>query len=280
MFSRLLSALRDALEDLRHRRLGRQAESELAAAPPPCVIGATGGSGTRVITMLLQELGIWIGANLNPANDSEDVARFLRRWIPHWHDWQEDGAPAERLERMQREFRTTMARHREGIADPRAAWSIKNPRTIYILPFLERALPGFRFVHLVRDGRDMAFSSNQSQLDDHGLQYLGAAARGDRALASIRLWSLVNLAAADYGEREMAGRYLRLRFEDFCSDPTATTRTLYDFLGLDGDASITGRVVKAPSSLGRWRDRDAALIARLEDAAGEALRRFGYEPGC
>ncbi len=277
MLSRILRGLRDVLEDVRQGRIGREAELDLEAAPPPFVIGATGGSGTRVITMLLQELGIWIGRNLNPANDSEDVARFLRRWIPSWREWQDEGVPFERLERMQREFRRTLAQHREGIPDPGAPWSLKNPRTIYILPFLERSLPGFRFVHLVRDGRDMAFSSNQSQLDDHGEQYLGRGAPEDRARRSIRLWSLINTEAADYAERELGDRYLRLRFEDFCTRPAETTRELYRFLGLDGDPAATAGVVRAPSSLGRWRDRDPALIAKLEEEAGEALRRFGYE---
>lgn len=278
MSSRFLRALRDKIEDLRHGRIGREAERELAAAPPPCVIGATGGSGTRVITMLLQELGVWIGSRLNPANDSEDVAAFLRRWIPAWRDWEDGGAPLDRLERMQREFRATLARHREGMPDPAGPWSIKNPRTVYLLPFLERALPGFRFVHLVRDGRDMAFSSNQSQLDDHGDQYLGPRRGESRPLRSIRLWSLVNMTAADYGEQELGERYLRLRFEDFCTEPRATTRRLYDFLGLDGDADITARVVKRPSSLGRYRNEEPRTIAALEQAAEAALRRFGYLP--
>ena len=61
----------------------------------------------------------------------------------------------------------TLADHCAAVAGT-AAWGWKEPRSIYLLPFFHRHLPGLRFLHVVRDGRDMAFSENQNQLRKHG----------------------------------------------------------------------------------------------------------------
>ena len=66
----------------------------------------------------------------------------------------------------------------------------------------------------------MAFSENQVQLRKHGDAVLGPSDEPE-ALRSIALWREVNLRAADFGERELGDRYLRLRFEDLCAEPAA-----------------------------------------------------------
>ena len=47
----------------------------------PLVIGATGGSGTRVLRAMVEELGFAMGENRNKAGDSLDLDRFLEKWI-------------------------------------------------------------------------------------------------------------------------------------------------------------------------------------------------------
>ena len=39
-------------------------------------------------------------------------------------------------------------------------WGFKAPCAVLFLPLWRLFLPGFRVLHVVRDGRDMAFSSN------------------------------------------------------------------------------------------------------------------------
>ena len=39
-----------------------------AGIPGPCIIGATGGSGTRVVARIAREGGMYIGTNLNPGS--------------------------------------------------------------------------------------------------------------------------------------------------------------------------------------------------------------------
>jgi hypothetical protein len=162
-------------------------------------------------------------------------------------------------------------------ADPRP-WGWKEPRSIYLLPFLHRHLPALRFLHVVRDGRDMALSANQNQLRKHGDAALIPADLPPRT-RSIALWSWVNLEAKRYGEEELGPRYLRIRFEDLCEGPSEITARILEFVALGGDAHELAGAVVPPSSLGRWRTADEALVGELQRVAGDALVELGYDLG-
>jgi hypothetical protein len=234
----------------------------------PGVIGATGGSGTRVVARIVGRAGMFIGSDLNRSEDALDFAAFADRWLAVV-------ARGERPPEMLAELRALVARQR---AEAGArAWGWKEPRSVYLLPLLAEELPGLRFLHVVRDGRDMAFSSNQVQLGKHGEAVIGASDE-PAELRSITLWSVVNLSAADFGERELGERYLRVRYEDLCTDAARVTADILRFFGLEGDAAhIAAAEVRAPATLGRWREADPAVTAALEERAAEALRRFGYQ---
>jgi hypothetical protein len=50
-------------------------------ASHPSIMGATGGSGTRVVARIARRTGLFIGANLNPAEDALEIAAYYDRWI-------------------------------------------------------------------------------------------------------------------------------------------------------------------------------------------------------
>jgi Sulfotransferase family len=239
-------------------------------ATGPGVTGATGGSGTRVVARIVRRGGLFIGADLNVSEDALDFAAFSDRWIDRY--WASGPAPA-----MAAELRALVARQGRDREEEGQRWGWKEPRTVYLLPFLDAQLPGLRFLHVVRDGRDMAYSSNQMQLHKHGEAVLDEAGES-QPLRSIALWSDVNLRAADHGERHMGDRYLRLRFEDLCEQPVACVETVLRFFGLEGDArAIAAEEVQHPGTFGRWRERDPRETAALTGRATEALERFGYQ---
>lgn len=241
----------------------------------PGVIGATGGSGTRVLARLVRAGGMFIGTNLNPYEDALDFGLYSDRWINRAETGPVD---SETISQMLLELERVVERHCADLPPGAALWGWKEPRSIYLLPFYDAAMPTLRFVHFVRDGRDMAFSENQNQLIKHGEAVLAPDVLAQRQpLKSIALWNLVNLRAADYGEQRMGDRYLRVRFEDLCSDPAGTVRAVYRFLGLRHDpAELAAAEVSPPKTLGRWRNEKPAMIAALQDIAGPALSRFGY----
>ena len=234
------------------------------------VIGATGGSGTRVLARIVLRGGMFIGADRNRSEDALDFALYSDRWV-------DEVVAGRRPAAMTDELRALVSRQRAGRAGDEP-WGWKEPRSVYLLPFLDKELSGLRFLHVVRDGRDMAFSENQVQLRKHGAAVLGDAGGEPSPLRSIALWSEVNLRAADYGEQTLGPRYLRIRFEDLCADPAAVTAEVLGFFGLQGDAElIASEEVSPPPSLGRWRDQGADAVAELEAVAGDALRRLGYQ---
>jgi Sulfotransferase family len=237
------------------------------AAGGPAAMGATGGSGTRVLARAALQAGMYLGEDRNRSEDALDFGAFSDRWVDTYVS---GGQPPD----LVAELRGLVARqHAEAGGRP---WGWKEPRSIFLLPLLDEQLPGLRYLHLVRDGRDMALSSNQVQLRKHGEAVLGSSDESE-ALRSIFLWSEVNLRAADHGE-QMGGRYLRVRFEDLCADPAAEVARVLGFLGLTGDAeAIAAAVVQPPPTLGRWRAADPQLQAQLAERAADALERFGYQ---
>jgi hypothetical protein len=184
---------------------------------------------------------------------------------------------------MARSLLPAIEDHLGGQSPTTKSWGWKEPNSIYLLPFLHDQLPGVRFVHLVRDGRDMAFSDNQRQLIKHGRAYLGYSPQQFREQheRSVALWASVNSEAADYGERILGDNYLRVRFEDLCAQPVSVLGRLYDFVGLNGDVErIAHEEVAPPLSLGRWRQQDARSLRRIAKVSElkAALARFGYVP--
>jgi hypothetical protein len=244
----------------------------------PCVIGATGGSGTRVFARLAAEGGLDIGGDRNEFEDALPIERFLDRWLVPF--WQGGGAkpPHAAPPGMDDDFQAALVALAGGDAAPAGPRGWKSPRSLYVLPFLALRFPDLRFLHVVRDGRDMALSDNQLQLGRYGAMMLAADERAwSEPERSIALWSRVNLWAARLGER-LGAAYLRVRWEDLCARPAAVTRRLFRFFELPGDARRAARLVEPPATLGRWRHADPALVARFEAIAGPALERFGYLP--
>jgi sulfotransferase family protein len=240
-------------------------------------MGATGGSGTRVVARIARRCGLFIGTNLNPAEDWLDLAAYYDRWINPWlqhsHGW---GPDVE--EDMKAELAPLLQQHLAP-ADG-GPWGWKEPRSIFLASFLARALPGLRLLHVVRDGRDLAFSKNQNQPRKHADVFLGSESpKPDAPVRSIELWNGVNMNAATVGETELGERYRRIRFEDLCAQPEATIVEMLEFLELEGDPAELAEEVDPPPTLGRWREADPALVEELERIAAPALERFGYRDG-
>jgi Sulfotransferase family len=247
----------------------------------PLVIGATGGSGTRVIARIAKLAGYNLGAKLNSAEDALEFYSFHDRWINPFvsaRRRREKVTPWQAA-RMKEDFHAALARHLPGAERRETRWGWKAPRSIYLLPFLHVQFPQLKFIHVLRDGRDMALSQNQNQIRKHGPAVLSWGERLFRSLTerSILMWERVNSDAADYGETSLRENYLRVRFEDLCAKPLETTVQILNFLGATIDPEPIARTeIMPPGSLGRWQTSSPQIVSKLEAAAAVSLRRFGY----
>ena len=240
------------------------------------VIGATGGSGNWVVARIVRAGGMYIGVrNLNPYEDALDFGYYSDRWINRYlasgRDLPKQRSPKRWPPTSDRSSPTTVAG-----SPPRRSGGGGRSRAALPPAVPPRTDATLRFLHFVRDGRDMAFSDNQKQLRKHGPAALAGRLSWRQPVRSIALWSRVNQSAADYGERELGSDYLRVRFEDLCAEPRLTVELIYAFFGLEGDLDAAASEVQPPQTLGRWHERSRRLVARLEREAGPALRRFGY----
>ena len=255
----------------------------LAGLPGPYVIGATGGSGTRVLARILRHASTFVGTHLNGADDSLFFGDYSDRWINRFVSDATPLPPDPVRTAMVRDLDVTVTQHlssllAEGPGSRWRAWGWKEPRSIFLLPFFDAHFPSLNFLHLVRDGRDMAYSLNQNQLSKHGRALLSSEELSrERPLQSMALWARLNSLRADYGETHLGPRYLRIRFEDLCATPLPVIQRIIHFLGVRGDVAEIGRLeVAPPASLGRWRSEEPACIEALHAVGHSALARFGY----
>jgi hypothetical protein len=258
------------------------AESFPSSATAPLVIGATGGSGTRVLAKIAQRVGYFFGTNLNQPQDALEFLGYHDKWINRYIRKDAPLSPEE-TEEMRQDLSATLVRHLgenlHRVTEPGFRWGWKAPRSIYFLPFFHAQFPALKYIHVLRDGRDMAFSKNQNQLRKNGKAILTLKERWLLPLPvrSLLLWDRVNLKAADFGETVLGENYLSIRFEDLCQEPVKTVERILRFLNVDADAEELARSeISPPSSIGRWRSQSPEMIARLEKVGERSLRRFGY----
>jgi hypothetical protein len=241
----------------------------------PLVIGAVGGSGTRVFTRIARHAGLFMGDDVDAHEDSRPMSRFYREFAS---DYLEANGHLDDYRRNQLTLGLAecLREHLEGLPAPDEPWGVKNSRSLLMLPFWDQRFPAMRFLHVVRDGRDMAYSENDNQIRRHGRAVLGADIELPPPERGMLWWTRVNAAAADYGEAKLGQRYMCARLEDLCARPKRTIRTLFDFMDAQGDTKQAIAEVKPPPSLGRWRERPEAEVARLVALGRTSLVRFGY----
>jgi hypothetical protein len=242
------------------------------------------------VQRVLADAGLYMGlaSDLNHAGDAMNFEPFLDRYInpilEHTRrlDYRLEDLPVAMVHEIRSEFAGVLSRHLMTRPAGVRNWGWKNPRSMYLLPLIQTQFPRFKFIHVVRDGRDMAVSGNQNQYMKHYAAAFGEDLPGDdNAFASFRLWCKVNGDVAGYGRDVLGSRYLRVRLEDYVEKPAVEIARILTFVGIKGkDSSDLAAVVQRPDSLGRWRRELAPdKAADMQAVSDGILDLFGYENG-
>ncbi|MCF7983292.1 MAG: sulfotransferase [Thiohalocapsa sp.] len=258
-----------------------------AQSPVPIVVGGTGGSGTRVLRKVLCELGVFMGSRVNGPGDAIDFSDVLNRHLgpllayTRTLDYRLDDLPDELRGAILRDLGDTLSRYRAEVPKGCERWGWDNPRIIYLLPFVAHLLPQVGFVHLVRDGRDVALSENRNQIRLHFGAISGHQPQNDegRHADSVTMWSTVSTTAATAGFTLLGTRYLALRFEDLCEQPREILEQLCGTLELrpsDSAVDAACRALDVPESIGRWRRQPLHRMLEIQNRSDDALSLFGY----
>lgn len=160
-------------------------------------------------------------------------------------------------------------------------WGWKEPNSHVVLPELLATFPDLRYVHVVRDPLDMAFSANTTQLRLWGPLHGVEVPREPDQIPNAQLaWWLESTRRVLDMAKQMESRFLLIRFESFCAAPEEHIRHLAQLAELevtDDELARAGAHVVMPTSAGRWRShgnenldrRLLAEVAALASTAGE-----------
>jgi len=272
----------------------------------PVAIGGIGGSGTRLVTKILMDLGVYMGDDLNGANDNlwftllfkrpeilslpdhefEEIYRIFSHAMAGARDFTASEAESVRClaaaDRDQHNAVWLKQRARSLLVDQtdsvqHDAWGWKEPNTHVVLDRLIRIEPEIRYIHVARNGLDMAFGANQNQLALWGNHFLGASAPVTPRTA-LKFWCAVHRRIIRIG-RAMGSRFLFLNYDDLCQRPDAGLEKILKFMTIPvSEAKICqlAQAINPPESIGRFRQRGLSHFDEEDVAFVESL---GFERG-
>ena len=130
------------------------------AAGPLVVVGRP-RSGTRLVAQLLANAGVFMGADQSTSY-RDSLSWFLRfsvplitsAWFPNWPDFDSTTAFAQFCRDR---LADTMIRF-QAAENPGDVWGWKYPETLFVMPVVKRLFPKTKFIHVIRDGRDVCLS--------------------------------------------------------------------------------------------------------------------------
>lgn len=163
-------------------------------------------------------------------------------------------------------------------ADAGQNWGWKEPNTHFFIARLRRILPGLKYIHVMRNGLDMAHSKNQNQLRLWGPVLMGQDVEITPG-SSLKFWRLVNERALAVGN-DMGGDFLLIKYERFCAEPIYELHRLLEFLGDSvppGDYSRLLDRVAPPLSINRFKSHKMDLFDS-SDVAFVAALGYDVEP--
>lgn len=154
-------------------------------------------------------------------------------------------------------------------------WGDKTPYYALHLDKLAVWWPKAKFVHLVRDGRDVALSlfGRQHDFSTYNIYY------------AAQYWQKYVDVCREQGRRLPAGQYLEIRYEDVLNDKESAIRTVCDFIGepypekvqaARSDAALKLRTVKTDNQEKWRRALNTWQVRVFESEAGDTLKQSGY----
>lgn len=241
--------------------------SDFGQPPPFPVIVGVPRSGTTLLRMMLDshselaippETGFLLDNRISDSSlDCQEIARKMTEFpsdAPAWSDFgisadefldQAEALPseAEPGDVLRLFYRMYAVKH----GKPRAG--DKTPGYVNTMTTVARLMPEARFIHIIRDGRDVALSWRKTWF-----------APSDDIPTLVRTWTETILAA-----RESAAglHYREVFYADLVRDPATVLRDICDFVDLGYEPSMLRYHARSPQRLEEHRARyrtDGSLV--------------------
>lgn len=270
--------------------------------PFPFIVGC-GRSGTTLLRMILDshsQLAIPDESNFVPTiakgylgrqgdqfdHDAFIGSLFQHRSIRRWHISEDDvraafeaDPPADVASAIRAAFAAYARKN------GKTRYGDKTPRYVLDLAFLADLFPEARFIHVIRDGRDVALSFSEV---DFGPRTIAEAAS---------FWRARIEAGRTVGRALGPDRYREIRYEDLLDDVRGSAVSLCEFVDLSFEDQMLryferpevekastvfwkySRVALPPTKrLRDWRsEMPSSDLEMFEAIAGDVLESLGYE---
>lgn len=169
-----------------------------------------------------------------------------------------------------------------------ARWAECTPDHLLYMEEIKRQIPEALFIHIIRDGRDVALSYAQQ-----GWSYPLPWDRNERLGVAGLYWEWVVRKGREQGRR-LGADYHEVRFEDLVATPRPTLSRLGEFVEQDLDYDRIQRAaigsVRQPNTsfaaasnesfdpVARWKTKMSdEQVAAFEALLGDFLKELGYE---
>lgn len=241
----------------------------------PIIIGGCGRSGTTLLRVMLDcHAEVMCG----PESSILTGDYSLRR-VASYYDERPMRLAVERQILPPRQFVSSFF-HRQARKAGKSRWAEKTPSNVRHLPRIFGMFPEAQFVHVIRDGRDVACS-----LRNH------PPGETNPITVCIARWIVDVHAGLRWRDDP---RYTEVYYEDLVDDPERELRRLLGFLDVPWDAAVLRHSERdhdvtrfaaaanaaepiSDASVGRWRrDLPARELQAVEAVAADLLSDLGY----
>lgn len=245
----------------------------------PVIATGRGGSGTRLLSDVLQQLGIFLGNRMNASGDSVE-------WVDLLYEMAIKATLQPNANGSWREEIHVRAAGilGQGNWNPGSSWGWKLPESMLVADKLAQELPGAKFIHLVRNPIDTCLrrthmtSRTENPIGQATLQRAYSALGWERNPAqdpehirnAASWWLQVKLM------REVAlafdTRCLEIKYEDLCASPQECADSIATFLDIP-TASV--EIETDPNRQRLWLPGDPRIgdVVRI---CGALAEEYGY----
>jgi hypothetical protein len=255
-------------------------QADFLSALQPVLLMGRGHSGTRVLSFACLHLNIQLGtsAATGDADDRTFTRAIKKIAIRNLPPCTPDTVPEKDLIR----FQNAVFRYYTTIGSPQAPWGWKFPETYLIGACVARTFPQARYIHMVRDGRDLAFKKHltddpKRKLGKKLLAYLDAMDRPHYLQAAMS-WAFQVDQFDEFRKTLPAEQVFDLRFEDVCREPMVCMQGLCDFLNIPMTAQCERYITEhlEAGKIGQYKGEDPAHIREIENTISSTLKRYHY----
>ena len=259
-----------------------------APAPIDAVVLFTGrgGSGTRLLSQLAADAGIFIGNHVNKSGDSTEWIDLIYRMVLQTGGQRDLPSGSKYRQEIRGRAQQILG---DGPLSRSGLWGLKLPETMLVLPLLIDAFPHAKVVHLTRHpvSSSLRRTHMTSNLNNAvGAVVLPAAYRyANRDTGQIATdapylhnafaWNFQVSRVVRYARDVLgAARYLEIRYEDTCAQPDGVLALVQSYLGF-ADERATTSIQVDNSRAGGWDPRDPR-VETIWEICGETAALLGY----